>query len=93
MYSYGHPTISYLTIYYLFTSHKFDARLEAWTDDIENMHIGNERSSLYCKLVKKVFHRYAFSFHLMVENDKLRSMKGLAFKVMVIGENKNGEMC
>jgi len=22
--------------------------LEAWTDDIENMHIGNESSSLYC---------------------------------------------
>ena len=36
------------------------------------------------------FNRYAFSFHLMVANDKSRSMIGIAFQ---IGENKNGKMC
>jgi len=30
------------------------------------------------KVTQKLFHRYAFSFHLMVENDKFKSMIGIA---------------
>ena len=60
VYFYGNPTISYLTIYYLFTSHKFVISnanwwLEAWTDDIENMHIGNERAVyIVIKIAQKI---------------------------------------
>jgi len=32
------------------------------------------------KLLIKWFHGYAFSFHLMVTNDKLKSMIGIAFQ-------------